>query len=268
MIPSAVGTKGVEIGSQICVPEMSARTKNRCAVVGCVGSDKSNHVVPQQPELRKVWLQRIGLRTTDTRKFIYVCNRHFSTDAYNMNPQLMRAMGFSRRQQLRTDAVPTLHLPTPKEGELLMGPARSTMTCRQALALPTPKERNLLKGPAQSAMTCTQALTLPTPKERKLLKKPARMTCRQALAMLAARNANEPPHATPTATSGHYPAVVSHQAPEHRAVCTLAVQASPCRHAASTQTSVEHLGRSIGTQAYLGIKLLVSVETQTCCADG
>ncbi|XP_077538184.1 uncharacterized protein LOC144150211 [Haemaphysalis longicornis] len=76
------------------------------------------------------------------------------------------------------------------------------------------------------------------------------------------------PHATPTATSGHYPAVVSHQAPEHRAVCTLAVQASPCRHAASTQTSVEHLGRSIGTQAYLGIKLLVSVETQTCCADG
>lgn len=92
------------------------------------------------------------------------------------------------------------------------------------------------------------------------------MTCRQLLAMLAARNATDLTRAT--ATSGHYPAVVSHQAPEHRATGSLAVQAAPGQHAASTQTSVEHLGRSIGAQAYLGIKLLVSVETQTCWADG
>ncbi|XP_077536522.1 uncharacterized protein LOC144148874 isoform X4 [Haemaphysalis longicornis] len=78
--------------------------------------------------------------------------------------------------------------------------------------------------------------------------------------------------ATPTATpSGPYRPASPHHEPEQCATCALAVQAgmlSPCKHTASTQTSVEHMARSIGTQAYLGIKLLVSVKTQTWSGDG
>ncbi|XP_077536519.1 uncharacterized protein LOC144148874 isoform X2 [Haemaphysalis longicornis] len=281
---------------------MSAKTRTRCSVVGCETSDKSNHVVPQQPELRKVWLQRIGLRTTDTRKFIYVCDRHFSPDAYSMNPQLMRAMGFSRKQQLRTDAVPTLHLPTPRNRKLPKGSARpSAVSSRQALPRLAPR---LATDPQATATAAcyylaaashqAQAMPTETPSGYYLLAAshelqatpmatPPGLYLAAASHELQATPTATPPglylaaashevQATPTATpSGPYRPASPHHEPEQCATCALAVQAgmlSPCKHTASTQTSVEHMARSIGTQAYLGIKLLVSVKTQTWSGDG
>lgn len=66
----------------------------------------SRHVVPQDPQLWKVYLQLIGLPLSDSRKFICVCGWHFSPKAYTINPQLVQTVGF-RRRQLRLDAVPT-----------------------------------------------------------------------------------------------------------------------------------------------------------------
>lgn len=99
--------------------------RKRCSIVGCGDSDRdrSKHLVPQEPELRKIWLRLIGLTPSDARRYIYVCGRrHFANEAYSINPNLMQTMGFGRKQQLRFDAVPALHLPMVQVSSLKLSP--------------------------------------------------------------------------------------------------------------------------------------------------
>lgn len=90
------------------------RQAQPCAVVGCKAVDwlavKPRHRVPRDEPLRSVWLQRIGLRPSDTRKALFVCGRHFVSDDYFRNPQMVENMGFAARPVLRPQATPTLHL--------------------------------------------------------------------------------------------------------------------------------------------------------------
>lgn len=83
-----------------------------CMVVGCTKTTKPLHQVPQNYELRRAWLERIGIPPSDTRTYIYVCGRHFAISAHMLNPDLVDKSDFACRWRLRPDAVPTLFLPT------------------------------------------------------------------------------------------------------------------------------------------------------------
>lgn len=83
-----------------------------CAVVGCAKPTQPMHRMPQTGELRRKWLKLIGLPKSETRIFLFVCQRHFAPDAYTRNPDLQKDMGFSARNYLRSDAMPSLSLPS------------------------------------------------------------------------------------------------------------------------------------------------------------
>lgn len=98
--------------ARACTKSTKKDARVQCAVVGCGGSERvqSSHVVPQDQELWKIWLWLIRLPLSDIRKFIYICGRHFFIAACSINSHLLQTMGFERRQQLRPDVVPALHL--------------------------------------------------------------------------------------------------------------------------------------------------------------
>lgn len=85
----------------------------RCSVVGCTQSTQGRtlHPLPRNPELRKIWMQRIGNPKVDPQGVLYVCGRHFSGVDYKLSPQLTNALGFACRMHLRPGALPTLCLP-------------------------------------------------------------------------------------------------------------------------------------------------------------
>ncbi|XP_049275104.1 uncharacterized protein LOC119404972 isoform X3 [Rhipicephalus sanguineus] len=95
-----------------------------CAVVGCTKPTQPMHRMPQKDELLCKWLKLIGLPKSETRTFLFVCQRHFAADAYTQNPDLQEDMGFTARYYLRSDAMPSLSLPSEpyieEEEETLM----------------------------------------------------------------------------------------------------------------------------------------------------
>ncbi|KAH6928299.1 hypothetical protein HPB50_014063 [Hyalomma asiaticum] len=96
---------------------MSRWKHRRCVVYGCEGDSNgiTTHRVPQDAKLRHMWLQRIGVLSSALKTDIYVCRRHFSSDDYVRNPEVMRAVGFHafhRKYVLKRGAVPSLNLPT------------------------------------------------------------------------------------------------------------------------------------------------------------
>lgn len=96
--------------------EVTKKPRHHCVVVGCTKPTKPLHRMPQNLELRRMWLERIGLLESETRTFLFVCQRHFAADAYTLNPDLLKDMGFTTRYYLRADAVPSLFLPSdPKQ---------------------------------------------------------------------------------------------------------------------------------------------------------
>lgn len=87
-----------------------------CNVIGCKASDrksvKSRYLLPQDDSLRSAWLQRIGLPSTETRKNVRVCGRHFARDAFRYDPELLQGTDASwTRLHLKVNALPTLFLP-------------------------------------------------------------------------------------------------------------------------------------------------------------
>lgn len=117
--PQSPTTSAGESGdSSETLPKAEIRKKPRhhCVVVGCTKPTKPLHRMPQNLELRRMWLERIGLLESETRTFLFVCQRHFAADAYTLNPDLLKDMGFTTRYYLRADAVPSLFLPSdPKQ---------------------------------------------------------------------------------------------------------------------------------------------------------
>ncbi|XP_050023659.1 uncharacterized protein [Dermacentor andersoni] len=97
--------------------EIGKKSRHRCAVVGCTKPTKPLHRMPQNLELRRKWLEIIGLLESETRTFLFVCKRHFAADAYTLNPDLLQDMGFTTRYYLRADAVPSLFLPSDLKQE-------------------------------------------------------------------------------------------------------------------------------------------------------
>ncbi|XP_075528551.1 uncharacterized protein LOC142560382 isoform X1 [Dermacentor variabilis] len=97
--------------------DIDKKSRHRCAVVGCTKPTKPLHRMPQNPELRRKWLEIIGLLESETRTFLFVCKRHFAADAYTLNPDLLQDMGFTTRYYLRADAVPSLFLPSDLKQE-------------------------------------------------------------------------------------------------------------------------------------------------------
>lgn len=100
---------------------MSRWKHRRCVVYGCEGDSNgiTTHRVPQDAKLRHMWLQRIGVLSSALKTDIYVCRRHFSSDDYVRNPEVMRAVGFHafhRKYVLKRGAVPSLNLPTDPQG--------------------------------------------------------------------------------------------------------------------------------------------------------
>lgn len=62
--------------------------------------------------MRSAWLQLIGLPSTDARKNIRVCGRHFARCAFLYDPELMKGMDVGwTRLRLKPTALPTLFLP-------------------------------------------------------------------------------------------------------------------------------------------------------------
>ncbi|XP_065294002.1 uncharacterized protein [Dermacentor albipictus] len=118
--PQSPTTSAGESGDR---PEISSKadndkkSRNRCSVVGCTKFTRPLHRMPQNLELRRKWLEIIGLLESETRNFLYVCKRHFAADAYTLNPDLLQDMGFTTRYYLRADAVPSLFLPSDLKQE-------------------------------------------------------------------------------------------------------------------------------------------------------
>ncbi|KAL1430765.1 hypothetical protein MTO96_002364 [Rhipicephalus appendiculatus] len=105
-----------------------------CAVVGCTKPTQPMHRMPQKDELRRKWLKLIGLPKSETRIFLFVCQRHFAPDAYTRNPDLQKDMGFTARYYLRSDAMPSLSLPSEsnlEEVEEETSPKQTASACER-----------------------------------------------------------------------------------------------------------------------------------------
>lgn len=113
------------LSAQLFLGAMSKRNAP-CNVIGCKASDrksvKSRYLLPQDESLRSAWLQRIGLPSTETRKNVRVCGRHFARDAFRYDPELLQGTDASwTRLHLKVNALPTLFLPDRQHNDPLHG---------------------------------------------------------------------------------------------------------------------------------------------------
>lgn len=135
--------------------EITKKPRHHCGVVGCTKPTKPLHRIPQNLELRRMWLERIGLLESETRTFLFVCQRHFAADAYTLNPDLLKDMGFTTRYYLRADAVPSLFLPSDPKQEALQETLQRQTTAETQSQAPLRQYRRLRPKGTMSTQTQT-----------------------------------------------------------------------------------------------------------------
>lgn len=92
----------------------------RCTVAVCNNSaaktldkDIIYHSFPKDANIRAVWIQRCKRSGTWNPDSCYVCSVHFTTDDYRRDLR-NELLGFPTKRRLKTNAVPSLHLLSPK----------------------------------------------------------------------------------------------------------------------------------------------------------
>ncbi|KAK8778880.1 hypothetical protein V5799_019776 [Amblyomma americanum] len=228
-----------------------------CAVSGCDGiaSDGSRnilHQVPQDAGLRKAWLLLIGKPLSEKRLSIYVCGRHFSADAYNYNPDVIRNLGVPAKLCLRKGVLPTLFLPTlpphakhqaPKSQSC---PAPSSGSSSEDLPLvaETTAAHHCLTADVQCAEQCILQLHS------------------QSCVPQAPQNQTTSAAAPCDKSSEVSPLAKKCQGSSHPVTSAVATQTASILHTVSAQTSSKLMGKSAGVQV-IAAKVQVSVATQT-----
>ena len=93
-----------------------------CAIAGCSSSNRykrsdsttsiSFHCFPSEPQLRKIWITRCRRKNFSVVTNQRICSRHFSDESYLPDCRLKEQFGLSVKKRLKSDALPTLCLPS------------------------------------------------------------------------------------------------------------------------------------------------------------
>ena len=84
-----------------------------CAAVGCSNDSRKSEGVgfykltARNPELQRIWLQKLKREYLKVSKHTVVCSVHFADDAFERDLQA-ELLGISRPRKLKEDAVPTI----------------------------------------------------------------------------------------------------------------------------------------------------------------
>ena len=85
--------------------------KRGCAMFGCLPAPGvSFHMFPKDESMRQLWLQ-LCRRGDTVAKTARVCARHFDEGSYHKNLKA-ELLGRPYKRMLRSEAVPSLHLPS------------------------------------------------------------------------------------------------------------------------------------------------------------